>query len=202
MKKLILASTLALMSASSFAADDHTGFRVGGGLGSSVAKFDVPGAELVNDKADREVEADPSLVIEAGYDFNKIFAVNVKGAGSGFKTYEKGSNKGLKSGTAYEISLEGEAGYTFVTDGGAAIKPYAAIGGVYYDKDSSKVFGLTDKDKGAVKARGAVGVRMTLDNGVYFDGRVQATDFSQKGKSFKAKDDLMTQGLLTVGYKF
>ncbi|GAM68979.1 hypothetical protein JCM19236_2976 [Vibrio sp. JCM 19236] len=99
--------------------------------------------------------------------------------------------------------MEAEAGYTFELDRTTSIKPYLALGAVGYDKDTTELFQLADgKDKNAIKARGALGVRMTLGNGVYVDGRIQATDFSPKGGDFKPKDDLLTQGLITVGYKF
>ncbi|GAM78189.1 hypothetical protein JCM19241_4894 [Vibrio ishigakensis] len=195
MKKLILASTLALMSASSFAADDHSGFRVGGGFGTDIGKY-----QLRDNIGGEKQEADPSVVLEAGYDFNSIFAVNVKGSATGFKSYENKKDKGAKLGTTYDLAVEAEAGYTFVTAGDASIKPYVALGAVSFDKDTSAM--MLGEDKGAVRARGAAGVRMTLDNGVYFDGRIQATDVTAKGDKFNGKDDLLTQGLVTVGYKF
>ncbi|GAM59796.1 hypothetical protein JCM19231_2063 [Vibrio ishigakensis] len=196
MKKLILASTLALMSASSFAADDHSGFRVGGGFGTDIGKYQLRSV----DDSGKKVEADPSVVLEAGYDFNDIFAINVKGSGTGFKAYENNkSTKGQNKGTAYDLAVEAEVGYTFVTAGDAAIKPYVALGAVGFDKKTSE---NQLEDKNAVRARGAAGVRMTLDNGVYFDGRIQATDLTPKGDKFNGKDHLLTQGLVTVGYKF
>ncbi|GEA49425.1 hypothetical protein VIN01S_02290 [Vibrio inusitatus NBRC 102082] len=195
MKKLILASTLALMSASSFAADDHSGFRVGGGFGTDIGKY-----QLRDDALGGKIEADPSVVLEAGYDFNGIFAINVKGSATGLKSYENKKDKGAGLGTAYDLAVEAEAGYTFVTPGDASIKPYIALGAVGFDKDTSA--SMLDGDKGSVRARGAAGVRMTLDNGVYFDGRIQATDVTAKGDKFNGKDDLLTQGMVTVGYKF
>ncbi|AIW16698.1 porin family protein [Vibrio tubiashii] len=190
MKKLILASTLAVISASSFAASDHAGFRVGGGLGTDVGKYQLKQGK---------VEADPSVVIDAGYDFNEIFALNVRGAATGFKDYHN-SKGGNKAGTAYELAVEAEAGYTFDLNSGASIKPYAAFGAVRYDSKASKVFFNEEK---VVKGRGALGARMVLDNGVYIDGRIQATDSTDKDIKFKGKgSDMLTQGLVTVGYKF
>ncbi|CAM4393364.1 porin family protein [Vibrio agarivorans] len=193
MKKLILASTLALMSASSFAADDHSGFRVGGGFGSDMGKYKLQDKETGFD-------ADASVVLEAGYDFNEIFAVNVKGAATGFKVNGQGKEKPTNLGTAYELAVEGEAGYTFNTERGISIKPYGAVGGVYYNKDANLLF-TGNSEKGEVRGRGAVGVRLTVDNGLYVDGRVQATDVSASGK-VERKNDLLTQGVVTVGYKF
>ncbi|GAM68978.1 hypothetical protein JCM19236_2975 [Vibrio sp. JCM 19236] len=44
MKKLILASALAVMSASSFASiEDQSGFRIGGGFGTDVANISSMG---------------------------------------------------------------------------------------------------------------------------------------------------------------
>ncbi|GAM68976.1 hypothetical protein JCM19236_2973 [Vibrio sp. JCM 19236] len=43
---------------------------------------------------------------------------------------------------------------------------------------------------------------MTLDSGLYFDGRFQTTDITPKGKKFNGKDNMLTQAMLTVGYKF
>lgn len=44
MKKLILASALAVMSASSFASiEDQSGFRIGGGFGTDVGKYQLNG---------------------------------------------------------------------------------------------------------------------------------------------------------------
>ncbi|MEX0334980.1 porin family protein [Vibrio tubiashii] len=194
MKKLILASTLAVISASSFAASDHSGFRVGAGLGTDIGKY-----QLRDLGESGKVEADPSVVLEAGYDFNEIFAVNVRGAGTGFKDYQN-SRSGNKAGTAYELAIEAEAGYTFDLDAGMSVKPYAALGAVRYDKDTNKTF---FKEEKAVKGRGALGVRMVMDNGVYVDGRIQATDSTDTHTKFKGNgSDMLTQGLLTVGYKF
>ncbi|GEM78599.1 porin family protein [Vibrio superstes] len=193
MKKLILASTLALMSASSFAADDQSGFRVGGGFGTDVGSYKQ------RNSSEGKIETDPTVVLEAGYDFNSIFAINVKGSGTGTKATNRRGRNGQNLYTTYDLAVEAEAGYTFVTDGGTSIKPYVALGAVAYDKDTSAW--LSDS-KNAVQARGALGARMTFDNGVYVDGRLQATDFSEKGKTFNAKDDLLTQGMVTVGYKF
>ncbi|WP_047043282.1 porin family protein [Vibrio mexicanus] len=195
MKKLILASTLAIISASSFAADDHSGFRVGAGLGTDIGKY-----QLKNLGDSGKLSADPSVTIEAGYDFNEIFAVNVKGSSMGFTDYGK-SRKGKSEGTAYELAVEAEAGYTFDIDGRVAIKPYVAVGAVGFDKDTSNVF--FEEDKSAVRGRGALGARMTLDSGVYIDGRIQATDYTTKGEKFSGKgDEMLTQGMISVGYKF
>lgn len=194
MKKLILASTLAVISASTFAASDHAGFRVGGGLGTDVGKY-----QLRDLGTNGKIEADPSVVIDAGYDFNEIFSLNLRGAATGFKDYHN-SKGGNKAGTAYELAVEAEAGYTFDLNSGASIKPYAALGAVRYDSKASNVF--FDEEK-VVKGRGALGARMVLDNGIYIDGRIQATDSTDKATKFKGKgSDMLTQGLVTVGYKF
>ncbi|MDN2480851.1 porin family protein [Vibrio agarivorans] len=200
MKKLILAATIAVMSASSFAADDHSGFRVGGGFGTDIGKYKLRNMGT-DDNGAFKVEADPSFVLEAGYDINSIFAVNVKGSATGFKDYQN-SRSGKNNGTVYDVAIEGEAGYTFDFDRGISIKPYAAFGGVMLDRNTSKLLGYTKKNENAFKARGAAGVRMTLDSGLYVDGRIQATDYTPKGQSFNRTNDLVTQGLMTVGYKF
>ncbi|GAB7220707.1 porin family protein [Vibrio comitans] len=201
MKKILLASTLVLLSAPSFAANDSSGFRVGGGFGT-----DFGNHQLRESRRGPSVEADPTVVLEAGYDFNDIFAINVKGSATGNKIYgnsRRDRGKSYNLGTTYDLAVEAEAGYTFKLDRSTSIKPYLAVGAVGYDKDTTEYFQFEDdKDKNGIKARGALGVRMTLGNGVYVDGRVQATDFSPKGGDFNAKDDLLTQGLLTVGYKF
>ncbi|GEM78593.1 porin family protein [Vibrio superstes] len=201
MKKILLASTLVLLSAPSFAANDSSGFRVGGGFGT-----DFGNHQPRKSSGRHSVEADPTVVLEAGYDFNDIFAINVKGSATGNKIYgnsRRSRGKSYNLGTTYDLAVEAEAGYTFKLDRSTSIKPYLAVGAVGYDKDTTEYFQLEDgNDKNAIKARGALGVRMTLDNGIYVDGRVQATDFSPKSGDFDAKYDLLTQGLVTVGYKF
>jgi hypothetical protein len=196
MKKLILASTLAIMSASTFAAGDNSGLRVGAGFGADM------GNNTLGTLQGGALEVDPTLALEAGYEFNGIFGVNVKGSGTGLS--ENVSRKGSNIDTMYDLSIEAEAGYTFNLDNGVSIKPYAAVGGVGFDKETSKDLGFTGKNEVAFKGRGAAGVRMTLDNGLYVDGRIQATDMSSKSTAAKSvtKDDILTQGLITVGYKF
>ncbi|MBM7036665.1 porin family protein [Vibrio ulleungensis] len=194
MKKFILASTLAIISASTFAAGDNSGLRVGGGFGADI------GSNTLSRSTGGDLELDPALALEAGYEFNGIFGINVKGSGTGLSANQSKS-KSTNLGTMYDLSVEAEAGYTFNLDNGVSIKPYAAVGGVGFDKDTSKLLGFNGKNEVAFKGRGAAGVRMTLDNGLYVDGRIQATDFSVKGDTV-TKDDLLTQGLITVGYKF
>ncbi|GAM57667.1 hypothetical protein JCM19231_5743 [Vibrio ishigakensis] len=202
MKKILLASTLVLLSAPSFAAKDSSGFRVGGGFGTDFGNYQL----REEGRRGLSIEADPTFVLEAGYDFNDIFAINVKGSATGNKIYGKHrrtQRELYNLGTTYDLVVEAEAGYTFELDRSTSIKPYVALGAVGYDKKTTEFYEFEDdKDKNAIKARGALGVRMTLGNGVYVDGRVQATDFSPKSGDFKPKDHLLTQGLITVGYKF
>ncbi|GEA60504.1 porin family protein [Vibrio comitans] len=189
MKKLFLASTLAIVSASSFAsADDQSGFRIGGGFGTDVGKYQL---------SEGNVSSDPVFILEAGYDFNEIFALNVKGNMTSYTDY--GDNPKNYRPT-WDLTVEGEAGYTFTMDNGVSIKPYAALGAVAFDSTTSS--DLLESGRNAVRTRGALGARMTLDSGLYFDGRIQATDISVKGAKFEGKDDLLTQAMLTVGYKF
>ncbi|WP_119011038.1 outer membrane beta-barrel protein [Vibrio superstes] len=193
MKKLLLASTLAIMSASSFAStDDHSGFRIGGGFGSDVGKYQIHGLG-----ESRSVSADPVFILEAGYDFNEIFALNVKG---NVTTYTDYGDNPKNYRPTWDLTVEGEAGYTFVTDKGFSIKPYAALGAVAFDSTTSS--GLGESGTHAIRTRGALGARMTLDSGLYFDGRLQATDLTPKPEKFNSKDHLLTQAMLTVGYKF
>ncbi|PMJ98914.1 outer membrane beta-barrel protein, partial [Vibrio sp. 10N.261.55.A7] len=151
MKKVILATTLALMTASSFAASDTSGFRVGGGFGSDI------GNSSVSEKYGTET----TLAVEGGYDFNSIFAVNVKAGGTNYTHYKNQKDKkGENIGTMYELAVEAEAGYTFVTDSGLSLKPYVALGVVGYDKKSSEALALSKDSKGVYAAgRGAAGVR-------------------------------------------
>lgn len=193
MKKLILASALAVMSASSFASiEDQSGFRIGGGFGTDVGKYQLNG---LGDSG--KVMADPVFILEAGYDFNEIFALNVKGNMTSYTDY--GENPKNYRPT-WDLTVEGEAGYTFDLDNGVLIKPYAALGAVAFDSTTSS--DLLESGTNAIRARGALGARMTLDSGLYFDGRIQATDLTPKGMKFNSKDDLLTQAMLTVGYKF
>ncbi|WP_047043287.1 porin family protein [Vibrio mexicanus] len=191
MKKLILASTLAIISASSFAADDHSGFRVGGGFGTDIGKYQLKNID------GHKLSADPSVTIEAGYDFNKIFALNAKGSSMGFTDYAK-SSKGKS--TVYELAIEAEAGYNFDIGGRLSIKPYITAGVVTFDKDTSNLF---FDENNALRARSALGARMTMANGVYVDGRIQGTDYTDKNTEFTGKPgQMLTQGMVTVGYKF
>ncbi|GAB7220705.1 porin family protein [Vibrio comitans] len=193
MKKLILASTLAIMSASSFASvDDQSGFRIGGGFGTDVGKYHLSGLGESG-----KVMSDPVFILEAGYDFNEIFALNVKGNMTSYTDY--GDNPKNYRPT-WDLTVEGEAGYTFTMENGVSIKPYAALGAVAFDSTTSS--DLLESGTNAVRTRGALGARMTLNSGLYFDGRIQATDMSVKGAKFEDKDDLLTQAMLTVGYKF
>ncbi|GEA60505.1 outer membrane beta-barrel protein [Vibrio comitans] len=187
MKKCILASALILASSTVVSAD-YLGLRVGGGLGT--------GNYLLQDTGTPEtsISTDPSVVLEVGYDFNDIFAFNVKGAGANLK-----SNPTQDKGTIYELALEAEVGYTFLFDDDTLIKPYVAAGVVTFDKETSKMLG---ENSYAETARGAIGVRTILDSGIYFDGRIQSTDFTEKGKSLSSKLDLLTEGRITVGYRF
>lgn len=194
MRKYVLASVLLLASSTAVCAE-HLGLRVGGGLGTGIEDYSYQD----NDNPQNSISTDPSITLELGYDFNDIFALNVKGASTHFKSSSTNEeNRG--QGTIYEVAVEAEVGYTFVFDGDTLIKPYTAIGAVTFDKEtSSKLLG---ENHYAQTARGALGVRTTLDNGVYFDGRIQSTDFTAKGKSLSAKLDLVSEGRITVGYRF
>ncbi|GEM78591.1 outer membrane beta-barrel protein [Vibrio superstes] len=193
MKKYVLASALILASSTAISAD-YLGLRVGGGLGTGIGDYSLQDI----DNSQMSISTDPSISLELGYDFNDIFAFNVKGAGTGFKSTSK-SNSNQSKGTIYELALEAELGYTFSFDGDTLVKPYVAVGVVTFDKDTSKMLGENNYAK---TGRGAIGVRTILDNGVYFDGRIQSTDFTDKGKGLSAKLDLVTEGRITVGYRF
>ncbi|GEA49433.1 hypothetical protein VIN01S_02370 [Vibrio inusitatus NBRC 102082] len=194
MKKCILASALILASSTVFSAN-YLGLRIGGGLGTGNYLLQDTGYRIQDTGTPKtNISTDPSVVLEVGYDFNDIFAFNVKGAGANLK-----SNQTQDKGTIYELALEAEVGYTFLFDDDTLIKPYVAAGVVTFDKQTSKMLG---ENSYAETARGAIGVRTILDSGIYFDGRIQSTDFTEKGKSLSSKLDLLTEGRITVGYRF
>ncbi|GEM78600.1 outer membrane beta-barrel protein [Vibrio superstes] len=192
MKNRLFASMLLLISSSSIAGMDHSGLRVGAGLASDMGMFKL------EDKV-TGFDSDPSVIVDLGYDFNDIFAINVTGAATGFK-WDRGKQKPQYIDTAYEVAVAGEVGYTKVTERGFTIKPYVALGGVYYNKQANLLF--TGNDGGSdVRGRGTIGLRVSIDNKLYLDGRVQATNVAYDGK-LSGKEDLLTQGLVTIGYKF
>ncbi|GAM59794.1 hypothetical protein JCM19231_2079 [Vibrio ishigakensis] len=171
---------------------DHSGLRVGAGLASDMGMFKI------EDKI-TGYDSDPSVIVDLGYDFNDVFAINITGASTGFK-WDRGKQKPKYIDTAYEVAVAGEVGYTKVTERGFTIKPYLALGGVYYNKQANLLF--TGSDGGSdVRARGTIGLRVAIDNTLYLDSRIQATNVAYDGK-LSGKEDLLTQGLVTVGYKF
>ena len=117
MKKIILASLLAFgLTSSAIASEDGSGAYVG--LGYGVTAYDNDGSTTNNDKL--KDDSDAGYKVYAGYQFNKIAAVELSYTDYGTFTYE---NKGTISPST--ISLAANVGYNFL-DG--QLRPFGLIG--------------------------------------------------------------------------
>ncbi|MGF1695178.1 porin family protein [Vibrio lamellibrachiae] len=203
MKKLtLIALSIGLTSGAVIADDDYSGHRVAIGAVSgdsydNVYIYGPSGNEYIGDIS----SDDDGITLQYGYDFNRIFALNV-----GYSSVEgEGSNGDSVTATrkneSTSFSLEGEAGYAFIFEGGNSIKPYISLGysSANTNSDYSLYVGevLTDtmsesSDSSDVYA--ATGLRYITGFNMTLDARLSSQKVSamQDGESFT----------FSVGYKF
>jgi hypothetical protein len=196
MKKWIYLSSLLLISNYSFASESsesNSGPVIDEYFTSTVAQKyqrqarNYSGHRVGVGIVDAQYVSESVIKFEYGYEFNGIAGFNLSGSSHG----ENIGNTELKYEGIY-TQISTDLGYTFDLRG-FNLKPYVLLGlmniseSVTIDNDSSIAF------------QGGIGVRATLDFGIYADLSIKNTnldDFSV----FTDRDG--TESALTIGYKF
>lgn len=131
---------------------------------------------------DRSFDWGDGVKLEYGYDFNHIAGINV--------SYQRNNDSaaGVKL-DASAFKVDSDIGYTFELEG-FNVKPYGAIGLVRSNTDMTGYEKVNVKDTSILIG---LGVRMSLDMGIYADLRFDA---------YNIEDVDTDQFSFTVGYMF
>lgn len=174
-KHLIPAVFLFATSISSFAEDynDVSGHRIGLGYSNTDLVVGYSGLDWGD-----------GIKLEYGYDINRIVGINL--------SYQNNSNSAFGADIdGNNVKFDTDLGYMFSLDGWS-IKPYGAVGLVRVDETISFA-NYTPDSFTETSLMGGLGVRATLDMGVYADLRY---DF------YNVESVDMDQLSITFGYKF
>ena len=225
MKKSILSFsfiTVSVFSTPLLANDFQSGWRLGAGYADNQGSFGSTGDYADNDSYDSE--GLESVIIEGGYEFNKIAGIKLSYAQGGVDTsskvhgpdgsyVENGANHDIKT-----LSFSTDVGYTFQI-AQFDIKPYAELGvfasniesygtSQNYNQDSEflgemQTFNELTLHRGAFAG---IGVRTTWRNGVYLDINALTYDsgYTISSDEYFAGDfydDKITYRA-TIGWKF
>ncbi|WP_234496684.1 outer membrane beta-barrel protein [Vibrio maritimus] len=201
MKQQLLAVALftSITSGATFA-EDYSGFRLGVGA--------VSGQELTFDGI--TTNSGNRAKIEAGYDFNRVFAINgsvTAFSGAGYSESGDGTNAGSDI-RGRDVRLEAEMGYAFNLAKGWDIKPYVAVGSAFINGTKRGFIGGSasapqtelNSFKGTYLTT-AAGVRLNTPVDVYVDLRVQKINMNDQQKANSVIKD-NSQAALAVGIKF
>ncbi|EGR3213791.1 porin family protein, partial [Vibrio parahaemolyticus] len=158
--------------------EDFSGHRIGGGFSATIL-------------SDGSYDYGTGIKLEYGYDINRIVGINV--------SYEKNSD--TYGGYYSSVELDGST-FKITSDIGYAfnfskwsLKPYGTVGIAKYSEEGvirSGTVGVNTEFDETDPIVG-VGLRATFDFGLYADLRSEYIPVS---------DMELTQGSLTIGYKF
>ncbi|MFS1983419.1 porin family protein [Vibrio breoganii] len=180
-KSIVLGCILFLSSPSLVYAKDFNGFRIGGGYTFSyLISVDDDDVVETGDYGD-------GFKVEAGYDFNRIFGLNVSYQEN---SYDESNYFGDAKLSGSTIKIDADIGYA-IDFGGWWMKPYGAVGLAIYDEDYTVGQFKFQYDENAPLL--GAGIRFTGDSGAYFNIRQDFVLLS---------DATMGQTSLTIGYMF
>ncbi|WP_051303304.1 outer membrane beta-barrel protein [Psychromonas aquimarina] len=121
------------------------------------------------------------VLVEYGYEFNRIIGVNISGS-----SYEEDYYEGWLKYDGTYARISSDIGYTFDFNGWD-LKPYALLGMIHLNESNT----LSNSSTTEVQYGG--GVRATLDFGGYLDLSFKAMDLEGRDGN---------ESSLTIGYKF
>lgn len=214
-KTLIVLTITSIFATSTVIADEHSGWRVGGGYISNSSSVSGSYKEIDNNQVEThtgEAQAEDGFFIEGGYDFNKIIGVKFTASKTGFNATDDDTGNNQTNLDDYKadtksLSISSDIGYTFNV-GNFDIKPYGEVG---YQTSTHEVvytdyYGSgSDVDEFTAGSSGAIyglGVRATYNDNWYSDLNLMKFDTSAEIDDRYDTSIDNAQLRISLGYKF